>query len=211
MGEKTLCLLIGYLFGCILTAELIVKHKTGKSVSEFGTGNPGMANVMRIFGFRTGAAVLAGDLAKTVAAVLICCVLFGRSSILPSGKPLGQYAVLWAGLGAALGHNWPAWRRMRGGKGVAVTCMTIFLFSPLWGLISDAAGMLVVFRTGYLPLGAVVITTLFTVFAGIFYGAEAAIPAFALALIMLSRHYPGLIRSFKGTEEKNAQYLKKNS
>ena len=211
MGEKALCLLIGYLFGCILTAELIVKHKTGKSVSEFGTGNPGMANVMRIFGFRTGAAVLAGDLAKTVAAVLICCVLFGRSSILPSGKPLGQYAVLWAGLGAALGHNWPVWRRLKGGKGVAVTCMTIFLFSPLWGLISDAAGMLVVFRTGYLPLGAVVITTLFTVFAGIFYGAEAAIPAFALALIMLSRHYPGLIRSFKGTEEKNAQYLKKNS
>ena len=210
MGEKALCLLIGYLFGCILTAELIVKHKTGKSVSEFGTGNPGMANVMRIFGFKTGAAVLAGDLIKTVAAVLICCLLFGRSSVLPSGKPLGQPAVLWAGLGATLGHNWPVWRRLKGGKGVAVTCMTIFLFSPLWGLVSDAAGMLVVFRTGYLPLGAVVITTLFTVFAGIFYGMEAFIPALVLALIMLSRHYPGLIRSFKGTEEKNAQYLKKN-
>ena len=210
MGEKVLCLLIGYLFGCILTAELIVKQKTGKSVSEFGTGNPGMANVMRIFGFKTGAAVLAGDLIKTVAAVLICCLLFGRSSVLPSGKPLGQPAVLWAGLGATLGHNWPIWRRLKGGKGVAVTCMTIFLFSPLWGLVSDVAGMLVVFRTGYLPLGAVVITTLFTVFAGIFYGMEAFIPALVLALIMLSRHYPGLIRSFKGTEEKNAQYLKKN-
>ena len=210
MGEKALCLLIGYLFGCILTAELIVKHKTGKSVSEFGTGNPGMANVMRIFGFKTGAAVLAGDLIKTVAAVLICCLLFGRSSVLPSGKPLGQPAVLWAGLGATLGHNWPVWRRLKGGKGVAVTCMTIFLFSPLWGLVSDVAGILVVFRTGYLPLGAVVITTLFTVFAGIFYGMEAFIPALVLALIMLSRHYPGLIRSFKGTEEKNAQYLKKN-
>ena len=205
MGEKALCLLIGYLFGCILTAELIVKHKTGKSVSEFGTGNPGMANVMRIFGFKTGAAVLAGDLIKTIAAVLICCLLFGRSSVLPSGKPLGQHAVLWAGLGATLGHNWPVWRRLKGGKGVAVTCMTIFLFSPLWGLVSDAAGMLVVFRTGYLPLGAVVITTLFTVFAGIFYGMEAFIPARVLALIMMSRHYPGLIRSYKGTEEKNEQ------
>ena len=210
MGEKALCLLIGYLFGCILTAELIVKHKTGKSVSEFGTGNPGMANVMRIFGFKTGAAVMAGDLIKNIASVLICCLLFGRSSVLPSGKPLGQPAVLWAGLGATLGHNWPVWRRLKGGKGVAVTCMTIFLFSPLWGLVSDVAGMLVVFRTGYLPLGAVVITTLFTVFAGIFYGMEAFIPALVLALIMLSRQYPGLIRSFKGTEEKNAQYLKKN-
>ena len=208
MAEKALCLLIGYLFGCILTAEVIVKHKTGKSVSEFGTGNPGMANVMRIFGFRTGAAVLAGDLVKTIAAVLICCLLFGHTSVLPSGKPLGQYAVLWAGLGAVLGHNWPVWRRMRGGKGVAVTCMAIFLFSPLWGLISDVAGMLVVFLTGYLPLGAVVITTLFAIFAGIFYGPQALVPALALALIMLSRHYPGLIRSLKGTEEKNAQYLK---
>lgn len=208
MAEKALCLLIGYLFGCILTAEVIVKHKTGKSISEFGTGNPGMANVMRIFGFRTGAAVLAGDLVKTIAAVLICCLLFGRTSVLPSGKPLGQYAVLWSGLGAVLGHNWPLWRRMRGGKGVAVTCMAIFLFSPLWGLISDVAGMLVVFLTGYLPLGAVVITTLFAIFAGIFYGPQALVPALALALIMLSRHYPGLIRSLKGTEEKNAQYLK---
>lgn len=208
MAEKALCLLIGYLFGCILTAEVIVKHKTGKSVSEFGTGNPGMANVMRIFGFWTGAAVLAGDLFKTVTAVLICCLLFGRSSIVPSGEPLGQYAVLWAGLGTVLGHNWPVWRRMRGGKGVAVTCMAIFLFSPLWGLISDVAGMLAVFLTGYLPLGAVVITTLFAIFAGIFYGPQALVPALALALIMLSRHYPGLIRSLKGTEEKNAQYLK---
>ncbi|MBR2990756.1 MAG: glycerol-3-phosphate acyltransferase, partial [Solobacterium sp.] len=116
------------------------------------------------------------------------CLLFGRSSVLPSGKPLGQPAVLWAGLGATLGHNWPVWRRLKGGKGVAVTCMTIFLFSPLWGLVSDVAGMLVVFRTGYLPLGAVVITTLFTVFAGIFYGMEAFIPALVLALIMLYKH-----------------------
>ena len=49
----------------------------------------------------------------------------------------------------------------------------------------------------------------FTVFAGVFYGTEPCLLALALALIMLSRHYPGLIRSLKGTEEKNAQYLKR--
>ena len=209
MPERSLCLLIGYLFGCFLTAEVIIKIKTGQSVSQFGTGNPGMANVMRIFGFRTGAAVLIGDLCKTVAACVLCCYLFGRESVITGGEALGQLAVLWAGLGAAIGHNWPFWRRFRGGKGVAVTCMAIFLFSPLWGLIADIAGMLVVFRTGFLPLGAVVITTLFTVFAGVFYGMEPCLLALALALIMLSRHYPGLIRSLKGTEEKNAQYLKR--
>ena len=209
MPERSLCILIGYLFGCFLTAEVIIKIKTGQSVSQFGTGNPGMANVMRIFGFRTGAAVLIGDLCKTLAACVLCCYLFGRSPVVTGGAPLGQTAVLWAGLGAAIGHNWPFWRRFRGGKGVAVTCMAIFLFSPLWGLAADIAGMLVVFRTGFLPLGAVVITTLFTVFAGVFYGTEPCLLALALALIMLSRHYPGLIRSLTGTEEKNAQYLKR--
>lgn len=211
MPERSLCLLIGYLFGCFLTAEVIIKIKTGQSVSQFGTGNPGMANVMRIFGFKTGAAVLVGDLCKTLAACVLCCYLFGRAPVVTGGAPLGQTAVLWAGLGAAIGHNWPFWRRFRGGKGVAVTCMAIFLFSPLWGLAADIAGMLVVFRTGFLPLGAVVITTLFTVFAGVFYGMEPCLLALALALIMLSRHYPGLIRSLKGTEEKNAQYLKRKN
>ena len=91
----------------------------------------------------------------------------------------------------------------------ALIGMAIFLFRPLWGLAADIAGMLVVFRTGFLPLGAVVITTLFTVFAGVFYGTEPCLLALALALIMLSRHYPGLIRSLTGTEEKNAQYLKR--
>ena len=126
-----------------------------------------------------------------------------------SVEGLGQLAVLWAGLGAALGHNWPFWRRFRGGKGVAVTCLAIFLFSPVWGLVSDIAGMLVVFITGYLPLGAVVIVVLFTVFALLFHGTQAALLALVLALIMISRHWPGLIRVLHGTEERNAQLLKR--
>ena len=207
MLPQFLCLLIGYGFGCVLTAVIVVRCMTGRSVSGFGTGNPGMANVMRIFGFRAGAAVLAGDLLKTGAACLICCALFGRASF--AGEGLGQLAALWAGLGAALGHNWPFWRRFRGGKGVAVTCLAIFLFSPVWGLVSDIAGMLVVFITGYLPLGAVVIVVLFTVFTLLFHGTQAALLALVLALIMISRHWPGLIRVLHGTEERNAQLLKR--
>ncbi len=207
MLQQSLCLLIGYGFGCVLTAAILIRCRTGRSVSEFGTGNPGMANVMRIFGFRAGAAVLIGDLLKTAAACLLCCLLFGRASF--AGDGIGQLAVLWAGLGAVLGHNWPFWRRFRGGKGVAVTCLVIVLFSPLWGAVSDVAGMLAVFLTGYLPLGAVVIVLLFLVFALLFHGTQAAILALAIALIMVSRHWPGLIRVLHGTEEKNAQLLKR--
>ncbi len=201
-------LVIGYFFGCLLTGEFVVRLKTKKSASEFGSGNPGMANVMRVFGFRTGIIVLIGDLLKTIAACLLCLFLFSGNRLSDPHLAIGQIAVLWAGLGAVLGHNWPFWRNFSGGKGVAVTCMAIFLFSPLWGLISDAAGMMVVLTTGYLPLGAVVITTLFTILCYLFCSKEAAILALILALIMFSRHWRGLIRVITGKEKRNAQYLK---
>ena len=110
MKERILSLLIGYVLGSILTAEIIVRRKTGRPASEFGSGNPGMANIMRVFGFRAGIAVLAGDLLKTAAAALLSCFLFPEQ---------GQILVLYAGLGAVTGHNWPLWNRLKGGKGVS--------------------------------------------------------------------------------------------
>ena len=199
MAAKLISLLIGYLFGTILTADLVVRKKTGKNVFEVGSGNPGMANVMRQFGFKAGALVLSGDLLKTIAAVLVTMLLF------PKGAPVLR---LYAVLGCTVGHNWPLWHRFRGGKGVATTCMGIFLYAPLLGLISDAVGMLVVFSSGYLP---VVITTLFAVLTFLFNGSEAGVLALVLAAIMFDRHLPGLIRVAKGEEKRNAQYFKKRS
>ena len=37
MKERILSLLIGYVLGSILTAEIIVRRKTGRPASEFGS------------------------------------------------------------------------------------------------------------------------------------------------------------------------------
>lgn len=198
--QKSAALLIGYVLGSLLTAELVVRKKTGGSVFELGSGNPGMANVMRQLGFRTGLLVLAGDVAKTVLAVLLVILLF------PQADPILR---LYAALGCTAGHNWPLWHRFQGGKGVATTCMGIFLFTPLLGLISDAAGMLVVFSTGFLPVGAVVITGLYTLLLFLFRGREAGVLALVLAVFMFSRHFHGLVRVVRGEEKRNAQYFKR--
>lgn len=200
MAEKLLSLLIGYAFGNILTADLVVRKETGKNVFQVGSGNPGMANVMRQFGFKAGALVLSGDLLKTIFAVLVTMLVF---------KGKGHILILYTVLGVTVGHNWPIWHRFKGGKGVSTTCMGIFLYSPLLGLIADAAGMLVVFSTGYLPVGAVVITTLYTVLIFLFDSTEAGILAMVLAAIMFDRHFPGLVKVAKGQEKKNAQYFKR--
>ena len=124
MLQRLLCLLLGYLCGCFLTAELVARARTGKSAAALGTGNPGMANLAHELGKGWGAVVLAGDIAKTALAFGLCRALF---------PALGGLSGLWAGLGAVLGHNFPLWRGFRGGKGVAVTCAALILSPPCGG------------------------------------------------------------------------------
>ena len=42
--ERLVCILIGYLFGCVLTANIVARQRTGRSAFDIGSGNPGMAN-----------------------------------------------------------------------------------------------------------------------------------------------------------------------
>ena len=185
IGYRLLCLLIGYAFGGILTGDIVAKKYTGKSAAHVGeTGNPGMANVMAALGFKAGITVLAGDLVKTTAACLLSLGLFGGT--------IGRMAALYAGLGAAIGHNFPFWRKWKGGKGVAVTCMALPLFSIPWGILADIAGMLTVFAAGYLCVGGVVIPAVFTLIAFPLFGIEAGILGLLYTIMMFQRHYSKL-------------------
>ena len=222
---KLVSLAIGYLAGMLLTAELVVRRRRGESVFAVGSGNPGMANVMAECGFAAGITVLAGDLAKTVAACLAARFLvLPLMSVAPGPSVLslpalaassfktlpeiyaetpanGAYSMLYAGLGVVLGHNYPVWHRFRGGKGVSATCAALFLFHPLWGLISAACGMFIVFLSGYLPVGAVFIPAVFIPVCGLLLGREAALIALALTALMIIAHAGGIAKAYRGTEK----------
>ncbi len=189
-AARLLCLAAGYMFGNFLTAEIVARRATGKSAAEIGSGNPGMANIMGNVGKKAGAVVLAGDLGKTWLACLIGCLL------------AGQPGTLYAGFGAILGHNYPFWKKGKGGKGVAVTCAWLAVCLVPWGLFSVILGGIVTLATGYLPVGAVVIPAAALPFGFIFGGAEEGILILLSLLIMISRHYRGLSRVAQGKEEK---------
>lgn len=182
LASKALCLLIGYGLGMILTAEIVTRKMTGKPCKYLGTsGNPGMANVMAHLGFVPGILVLAGDLLKVVAAVVIAQIFFVPAA--------GHVAVLYAGLGAVLGHNFPAWMKFNGGKGVAATCAAIFLFMPGFGTLAMLLGMVVVFATKYLCLGGAAIPAVFMIPAFLLAGREAGILALILTVLMFLRNW----------------------
>lgn len=150
MEMRITSLLIGYFLGCFLTADIVSYAFAHKSAFDLGVGNPGMANIGHELGKGAALLVLAGDIAKTIAAWLIARALFPDVALL---------AGMWAGLGSTLGHNYPIWHHFHGGKGVTTTCSAIILASPLLGIGSCLFGLLVVILSGYLCMGAIAICT----------------------------------------------------
>jgi len=179
------CILTGYLFGNILTADIVSYRIAGKPSSAVGrTGNPGMANIMENLGFLPGIAVLFGDILKTAAACFLSWHLFGKAT--------GDISRFYAGLGCVLGHDFPAWKLFRGGKGVTCTCAAEIFFLPGPGVVSCLAGALTVILTKYLCVGAPVIPAVFTVWMAIQGKREEAILSLILTILMFSRHYPAI-------------------
>ncbi len=191
---RFICLLVGYLLGSFLTAEFIARRLTGHSAKDLGSGNPGMANIMATLGKGPGFAVLAGDVLKTVLACALCWLL--------AGPALGHTALLYAGAGAALGHNYSLWHKGWGGKGVAVTCAWLIVYLPVTGALCCLAGGLAVLVSGYLPLGAVLIPALAVPMAWVQYGAESGVILLLATAMMFWRHKNGLRRIFLGQEKR---------
>ena len=135
--------------------------------------------------------MLAGDVLKTAAACWFCW---------QAAPELGHTALLYGGLGAVLGHNWPFWNKFRGGKGVAVSCTWLILYLPITGALCCLAGGGAVLLSGYLPLGAVLIAALAVPVAWLQYGGESAFIMAVSVSIMLTRHWAGLQRMRRGEE-----------
>ncbi|MDD7218871.1 MAG: glycerol-3-phosphate acyltransferase [Clostridia bacterium] len=194
MNKIIISVAIGYLFGSFLTAEAVSYKCTGKSIKYIGTGNPGMANVMSQIGKKQGVIVLVGDILKILVAFFLSWQITGQTST--------DQMILFTGFGGILGHNYPLWRKLHGGKGVTVTCTWLIVLMPLWGTISCIAGGIITLLTGYLPLGAVLIPFIAIPFTFWQKGIIAGCIMTAASFIMFTKHYHGLKRIIQGKENK---------
>ena len=198
MEIRILTLVISYLLGSFLTAEVVTRKLTGKPCRYLGTtGNPGMANVMAHLGFKPGITVLVGDVLKVILAML------ATYGITLEASDLWNHVLLYyVALGCCIGHNYPFWQVKHGGKGVAVTNSAMILIQPLWGLLSNIVGMLIVFASQYLGLGAVVIPAIFIIPAFLVDGVEAGIVAILLEILMIIRNIAFLKQIPSGEAER---------
>ena len=182
MLARIFSLIIGYLLGQILTADIVSRRVAGKPAFELGVGNPGMANIGHELGKKWAYVVLAGDIGKTLLAVIIARLAF-------HAEPW-TLTTAWAALGATLGHNFPAWHRFRGGKGVTTTCAGIILTAPGIGIAASLLGAAGIVVCGYLCTGAIIITLAYLVLALLLRDADVIVTAVLLLALMCLAHGP---------------------
>lgn len=193
MLQRFVCLLIGYLCGCVLFSDIVARLLSGRSAFELGDGNPGMANVGHVLGTKAAILCLIGDIIKTVVAVWISNTLF---------PDLGILATAWAGLGATLGHDFPFWHKFRGGKGVTTIASTIILMNPLWGIITAVVGVMSIVITGYLSTAALIAMAFYTVAMFAIDGMEAAFLCLVFMGLQVYGHWSKLMGIRNGTTKR---------
>ena len=188
--ERVFCVLIGYLFGSFLTADIVAKVGAKTNAFEVGDGNPGMANIGHELGTKAAVACLAGDILKTVAAVLASHAIFPQ---------LGSLATGWAGLGATLGHVFPFWHHFKGGKGVTTMSSASILMNPLFGIISGIVGIVAIVISGYLSVAAVIQMIVFAIAMAFVGGREFFIISCIFVVLTLYCHRKSLAGIKNGT------------
>jgi len=141
-----LWIVFGYLLGSVPFAFLLAR-RVGVDVRVSGSGNVGAANVLRTSGAALGVAVMALDISKGVAAVLVAQAASGVVTATAS-----------AGAAAIVGHIYPVWLRFHGGKGVAVAAGVFSVLAPLATIAAMAVFVIAVWLTRVVSFGSVAAT-----------------------------------------------------
>jgi glycerol-3-phosphate acyltransferase PlsY len=126
--------LLGYLAGSIPFGVLLTRWLRGVDVRKGGSGNIGATNVTRVAGKKLGAVVLLLDALKGALPVGLALWLL----------PAQFRAHALVGLAAVLGHVYPVWLKLRGGKGVATALGVLLVLVPLAALAGASVYALVV-------------------------------------------------------------------
>ncbi len=149
----------GYLVGSVPTAYLVARWMRGIDIRRYGSGNVGASNVGQHVGGAFFVLVAAFDaFVKGSGSVLLARVL---------GLDLPYQAV--AALLAVVGHNWSAYLRFSGGRGLTVVTGALLVLAWKEAVASLAVFFLgwLVFRNGALWSGiAVVLLPLWALLLG---------------------------------------------
>ncbi|GMO01948.1 glycerol-3-phosphate 1-O-acyltransferase PlsY [Lachnoanaerobaculum sp. JCM 36186] len=151
---RILLLIIGYFIGNIETGYIFGKLNK-MDIRNYGSGNAGATNTLRVLGPKAGLIVFFGDFCKSLIPCLVVRYIF-RDNV-----SLSYVYMLYIGLGVVLGHNFPFYLGFKGGKGVASTAGIIMALDYRIAFVCLAVFILIVAITRYVSLASIVVMIIF--------------------------------------------------
>lgn len=193
-----LVMLLSYFFGCFNGSFMVSHFIIRDDVRKHGSGNAGLTNFYRTYGAKYALLVIACDMGKTVAACLLGSFFF---RCLGWDGTLGT---LLAGLGCELGHIFPVFYGLRGGKGILSGGTLVLLLNWRVAAVAWALFLLLWLTTRYVSLASITATCSAPITVYFVYGHNWLYTGLCLAVaaLVVWCHRENIQRLLHGTENK---------
>lgn len=141
-----LLIVLAYFVGAIPMSIIVGKITRGVDIRDYGSGNPGTTNAIRVLGRKLGMVVFLLDVLK--GGFVIFLIRIGLFELTEVFHPLLY------GIAAAVGHIFPVFLKFKGGKAVATSVGAFLFYAPMVGVIGLAMYLLGLKLTRYVSVGS---------------------------------------------------------
>ncbi len=198
---KLAALIAAYVLGSIPTSVWFGKIFYKIDLRDYGSGNAGATNALRVFGNKAGALVLLLDALKGFGAISLSYFFVGSFA---SENFMVIYQLILGSM-ALIGHVFPLFAHFRGGKGIATLVGIAVAMFPLAVLICLTVFLAVFLPTRYVSLGSMSAAIAFPLV--VFFVLQSNLTAeiifaIAVAVFVPFTHIKNIKRLLKGEENK---------
>ena len=215
-------IVLSYLIGSIPTSIIVSKAAKGIDIRNYGSGNAGGTNVMRVLGWKLGLMVIILDALKGVLAVVIVARIYYGTIPFHNVTPFDDFTLIQiiAGISAVVGHIWTVFAGFRGGKGIATALGMLLMITTVDMLVAIGVFVVVVSISRYISLGsllgAITVPLTLIIRENLFnvniHGYNTILPfAVLITLLIIFTHRKNVIRLINGSENKLSFSKKKKS
>lgn len=193
---------LAYMVGSIPFGFLLARWVKGIDIRQHGSGNIGATNVGRVLGAKWGIVALVLDLVKA----LLPAWLFPL--LVPLESPWKPHLGVACGVAAILGHMYPVYLYLRGGKGVASALGVVAYLSPLSTAVAFTTFVISFAIWRIVSLSSILASLLFLVAHFVLFQGELwtnrgwSLTVFSIAIpaLIVLRHRTNIVRLLRGEE-----------
>ena len=200
--ELIVKLILSYLLGSVSGSMLMGKLK-GIDIRKMGSGNAGGTNAFRTMGTAFALGVLCIDVLKGFIAVKFVPYL-KLGGILTTNSI--DIELLVCGMGVVMGHVYPIYHGLKGGKGAGTMVGVLAALFPMYLIIGFPIWLMVLVFTGYVGLSTIVTGIILPISTAFYFdgglGTPFGIFTMIISLFIIFTHRSNIRRMLDGNENR---------